>query len=59
MSAVNARTRRRSAAVFRVEVARRQRRCDGTVSLEGARFEIPARYRHLSTVHLRYARWDL
>ena len=23
------------------------------------RFEIPARYRHLAIVHLRYARWDL
>jgi putative transposase len=46
-------------AAFRVEVARRQRRSDGTVSLAGSRFEIPARYRHLSTVHLRYARWDL
>ena len=29
------------------------------MSLAGARFEIPARYRHLGTVHLRYARWDL
>jgi len=40
-------------------VARRQRRSDGTVSLEGSRFEIPARYRHLAQIHLRYARWDL
>lgn len=47
------------AAAFRVEVARRQRRSDGTVSLSAARFEIPARYRHFTTVHLRYARWDL
>lgn len=46
------------AAAFRVEVARRQRRADGTVSLAGARFEIPAHYRHLTVVHLRYARWD-
>jgi putative transposase len=45
--------------VFRVEVQRRQRRSDGTVSLEGARFEIPSIYRHLAIVHLRYARWDL
>lgn len=44
---------------FRIEVARRQRRSDGTVSLGGARFEIPARYRHLEQVNLRYARWDL
>ena len=47
------------AAAFRVEVARRQRRSDGTVSLAGERFEIPAHYRHLAVVHLRYARWDL
>jgi len=46
-------------AAFRIEVRRRQRRADGTVSLEGARFEIPSRYRHLAVVHLRYARWDL
>lgn len=46
-------------AAFRIEVARRQRRADGTLSLAGQRFEIPARYRHLPVVHLRYARWDL
>jgi putative transposase len=46
-------------AAFRIEVKRRQRRSDGTVSLEGQRFEIPSRYRHLSEVSLRYARWDL
>lgn len=47
------------AASFRIEVMRRQRRSDGTVSIEGKRFEIPSRYRHLEQVHLRYARWDL
>ena len=46
------------ADAFRVEVTRRQRRSDGTVSLAGQRFEIPARYQHLDRVHLRYARWD-
>ena len=46
-------------AAFRVEVARRQRRSDGTCSLDGLRFEIPARFRQLTVVHLRYARWDL
>jgi len=44
---------------FRIEVKRRQRRSDGTVSLAAQRFEIPSRYRHLNEVHLRYARWDL
>ena len=46
------------AGAFRIEVQRRARRSDGTLSLGGARFEIPARLRHLSEVHLRYARWD-
>lgn len=44
---------------FRIEVVRRARRADGTLSLGGTRFEIPARLRHLSEVHVRYARWDL
>jgi hypothetical protein len=44
---------------FRREVTRRQRKGDGTVSLEGVRFEVPSRYRQLETLHLRYARWDL
>ena len=38
---------------------RSQRRSDGTSSLEGKRFEVPARFRHLETLHLAYARWDL
>lgn len=46
-------------AAFRVEVKRRQRRADGTFSLDGTRFEIPGRYRHLVNVHVRYARWNL
>jgi putative transposase len=29
------------------------------VSLAGRRFEIPARYRHIERVSVRYARWDL
>jgi transposase InsO family protein len=44
---------------FRLETKRRQRQSDGTISLEGVRFEIPARYRHFSDVVVRYARWDL
>ena len=46
-------------ASFRIEVKRKQRRSDGTVSLNGDRFEIPSQYRHLEHVHLQYARWDL
>ncbi len=45
--------------VFRIEVRRRQRRSDGTVSLHGKRLELPSRYRQLKEVYLRYARWDL
>jgi putative transposase len=44
---------------FRCRLQRRQRRSDGTLSLEGKRFEVPARFRHLETLHLAYARWDL
>lgn len=44
---------------FRIQVQRRQRRSDGTVPIDGHRFEIPSRYRHLEKVYLRYARWDL
>jgi putative transposase len=44
---------------FRAEVERTQRRSDGTISLEGRRFEVPARYRHLPRLRVRYARWDL
>ena len=44
---------------FRAAVRRRQRRSDGTFSLEGRRYEVPSRYRHLEHLHVRYARWDL
>jgi putative transposase len=45
--------------VFRTEVARVQRRSDGTVTVEGVRYELPSAYRTLQRVHLRVARWDL
>ena len=44
---------------FRMAATRTQRRSDGTISVEGRRFEVPGRYRHLERVHVRYARWDL
>jgi transposase InsO family protein len=44
---------------FRAEAVRTQRQSDGTLSLVGRRFEVPARYRHLGRLHLRYAGWDL
>jgi transposase InsO family protein len=46
-------------AAFRREVQRRQRRSDGTIPLEGVRFEIPSRLRDFQEVVVRYARWDL
>ena len=44
---------------FRLQTKRSQRQSDGTISLEGVRFEIPGRYRHFRFVTVRYARWDL
>jgi putative transposase len=44
---------------FRREVKRCQRQSDGTISLGGVRWEIPARYRHFREVVVRYPRWDL
>ena len=44
---------------FRTEITRTQRRSDGTVTVEGIRFEVPAAYRSLILVRLRVARWDL
>jgi putative transposase len=44
---------------FRLETKRIQRQSDGTISLEGVRFEIPGRYRHFREVAVRYARWNL
>lgn len=42
-----------------MEVSRKQRKSDGTVTVEGVRFEVPSAYRTLSRVRLRVARWDL
>lgn len=44
---------------FRADAVRTQRRSDGTLSLLGRRFEVPARLRHIERLHLRYAGWDL
>ena len=46
-------------AAFRITVKRTLRRSDGTVSVEGIRYQAPAPWRHLSTLWIRYARWDL
>jgi hypothetical protein len=44
---------------FRTEITRTQRRSDGTVTVEGIRFEVPSAYRTLILLRLRVARWDL
>lgn len=44
---------------FKTQITRAQRRGDGTVSVEGVRFEVPGRYRSLLRCTLRVARWDL
>jgi transposase InsO family protein len=44
---------------FRTEVSRKQRRSDGTITVEGVRFEVPSRYRTLTQLTVRVARWDL
>jgi transposase InsO family protein len=44
---------------FCTETSRSQRLSDGTISLEGIRFEVPGRYRHLLRIRVRYASWDL
>ena len=44
---------------FRIDVTRTQRKDDGTITLDGVRFEIPSRFRHFRKLTVRYARWDL
>ena len=44
---------------FTKEVRRAQRRSDGTLTLQGIRFEVPSRFGHLPELWLRYASWDL
>ena len=44
---------------FRLHETRTQRRSDGTVSVEGVRFEVPSRLRDIERLDVRYARWDL
>jgi hypothetical protein len=44
---------------FTAGETRSQRRSDGTASIQGVRFEIPARFHHLRKLRLRYAGWDL
>lgn len=44
---------------FCMQVSRKQRKSDGTFTLDGTRFEVPSAYRHIEQLQIRYARWDL
>jgi len=44
---------------FSARVNRRQRKSDGTITLDGVRFEIPNHLRTLDNVTIRYRSWDL
>ena len=43
---------------FTVCESRKQRRSDGTVSINGTRFEIPSRFNHITQLHICFANWD-
>jgi transposase InsO family protein len=47
------------AQAFTIQQSRSVRKSDGTLSIEGRRFEIAGRFRHLDEVTIRFARWDL
>lgn len=44
---------------FSARVNRRQRKSDGTITLDGVRFEIPNHLRTLDNVTIRYQHWNL
>jgi putative transposase len=44
---------------FMRTVGRKQRKSDGTLTVESRRFEVPSRFRHLKDLTVRYATWDL
>lgn len=46
-------------AAFRREITRTQRQSDGTISIEGRRFEVPSQFRHVTRLCARFASWDL
>ncbi len=43
---------------FTVCESRKQRQSDGTVSINGVRFEIPFRFNHIKRLHLCFCSWD-
>jgi hypothetical protein len=44
---------------FRMQVTRKQRKSDGTLTFAGVRYELPSAYRTLERATVRVARWDL
>jgi putative transposase len=44
---------------FTRSVQRTQKKSDGSIVIDGRRFEVPSRYRHLTRIEVRYADWDL
>lgn len=44
---------------FRMEISRAQRKSDGTITVQGVRYELPNAYRTLVRPTVRIARWDL
>ena len=44
---------------FTTQQRRTQRKTDGTLQIEGVRFEVPSRFRHFRYLHVRYQRWNL
>jgi putative transposase len=44
---------------FRMEISRKQRTSDGTITVAGVRYEVPSAYRTLLRPTVRVARWDL
>jgi putative transposase len=44
---------------FCAEESRSQRKSDGTVTIKGVRFEVPARMRHIGRLQILYRTWDL
>lgn len=47
------------AFAFTVCQSRAQRQSDGTIQLNGVRYEIPSRFRHFQRLYIRYRSWDL
>ncbi len=44
---------------FTQSEVRVQRKSDGTISVQGQRYEVPNAFRHFKSIHVRYAPWDM